>query len=574
MEPMTPVQRVFGMHAATVPAGPETTVPSRPHGAAAPWAVAAALVALAVAVDPLGLRPHTSLRWFLVSTAISVAALSVARGRCAPLPRWFVTAGTILVTCMVLAAALVGDPATAWLGHPQRHLGVLAWLVFAAAAVVGAGLPRSGPASAVLPAAALVAAVATGATAAADLGGWSPLGDRFGGGRIGGLLGQPTTLGAVAVMLLPLVSVAPVGRRARIAAVAGLLLAVIGTQTRGAVVGLVAAGLVSLPALDPRSRRRVALLGVGVVLVVAASPVGHRLLGAGDSGRVDEWRVAARVIADEPWLGVGPEGYRIAVLGALDPGYVERYGRDVVVDRAHSAPLDVAAAGGWVAGAAYLVLVAGVAVATRRLASRGPWSLPAAAGAGAVGVLAAGFLAFPVPEVDALAWLLAGMAVSAAAVEHRRGHGAGRAVPIAASLLVVCLVAGATDVTADRQLARARERTADGDHAGSVSAADRATRLRPDLVDGWYVAAQVAAAGPTVLDLDAGIERAAAGLRRSPDDPALRTLHAVLVGERAVRTRLERDRTEALRVLDAALGDDPTHPALLARRAAVREVGP
>ena len=542
----------------------ETSVAHRPGPAttgtlhrAAGLSVAAAIVAAAVAVDPGGLRPFTSLRWLLVGLATAVAALAVATGDRPRLPRWFAAAGLVVIASMAAAALLVGDAATAWLGHPQRHLGVLAWLVFGAAATTGAafaGRPADGR---VLGRAVVVAAGITGLVSVADLLGWSPLGVSFAGGRIGGLLGQPTTLGAFAVLLLPLAVTVPAAPRARVVLAAGLVVTVLGTQTRGALIGLVAAGVVALAAVRPRPRPAHALWVVAGVVVLLATPAGGRLLSV-DSGRIDEWRVAARVIGAHPLLGAGPEGYRLEVNGALDDAYVERHGREVVIDRAHSAPLDVAASGGVLAGVAYVVLVAGVAGATWRLQRDDPWSLPAMAGTGAVGCLVAGLVAFPTPEVDTVAWLFAGLAVTAATGLRPAGRRVARAG--AAALVAVTLLAGATDVVADRRLARADALRAAGRFDEAVASADRATGLRPDLVDGWYVAGKVAASGPSILDLDAGIERVESGLRCSPRDPALRDLHARLLAERAQRSRLERDRAAALTALDALLRDDPTNP--------------
>jgi hypothetical protein len=189
--------------------------------------------------------------------------------------------------------------------------------------------------------------------------------------------------------------------------------------------------------------------------------------------------------------------------------------------------------------------------------------MPAAAGTGAVGFFAAGLLAFPTPEIDAVAWLFAGIAVAAASpMPSGRIGTLGRrrsAVVVAGALVAVSVAAGATDVVVDRWLEQAQEQSAGGRTDQAVSTADRATALRPDLVDAWYVAARIAAAGPTILDLDAGIDRSVEGLRRSPGDPALRGLHASLVAERALRTGLERDRSAALRTIDDVLADDPTN---------------
>lgn len=572
MEPMRVGQRVSPVDVSV--AAPMTAPLSSARTTTTPRAtvvdamLAGVILSAAFAVDPDGLRPFTSLRWLLVSTLTVLVALALRRsGRphdaSIGLPSWFLAIGSALLISMVVAAALVGDQATAWLGHPQRHLGVLAWIVFGTAALVGAALAGAPGHARLLAVSAAVTAVLTGVSAAADLLGWSPVGTSFAGGRIGGLLGQPTSLGALAVLLLPLATTAPIATRWRMLTGAGLALALVGSQTRGAVVGLVAVGAVSIPAILPRFRQR-ALWLLAVPVVLLATPAGGRLLDSADSSRVDDWRLGAAVIADHPVLGVGPEGYRIAVIDQLDADYVDQHGRDVVVDRAHSSPLDVAASGGVLAGIAYLALVGAVVVATWRLQRRAPWSVPASAGAGAVGFLVAGFFAFPTPAIDTVAWLFAGLAVAAAfptAAAATDGAGWRRRIPVAlmAVLAGIALSAGTTDMLADRWLAEAQDHRSNGRIEDAVASADRATSLRPDLIDGWYVAAQTAAAGPTILDLDAAIDRAESGLRRSPEDPALRALHARLVTERAIRSGLDVDRAQAAATVESLLADDPTN---------------
>src|SRR5690606_26811454 len=107
----------------------------------------------------------------------------------------------------------------------------------------------------------------------------------------------------------------------------------------------------------------------------------------GGAGRVDEWRVAVRVIADHPITGVGPEGYRIAFAEGVDRAYERAHGRDPLPDRAHSAPLDVALAGGVGALLAWGVLVVLVGRACVRVVRAGPgWRRGVAVGLIAHGV--------------------------------------------------------------------------------------------------------------------------------------------------------------------------------------------
>lgn len=552
--------------------------------------VAFGLVALAVGVDPTGARPFTSLRWALVSTAVAGASLAVQRW---DLPRWHLAAWGLVLAGMALGAAAGPDSTTAWLGHPQRHLGVFAWTLFALAAAAGAALAGRIRALRTVEIIVVVVAGNIAATSIADRLGWDPAGISFPGDRIGGVFGQPVVLGAVGVLLVPMVVACRRVGGVRWPIAGGLLVAIALSQTRGAVLGLVAIVAVTAPTwartlsrlgsgqparpherenadqsergAGQRRRWLVATAGVGVMAlaaVVTISPVGERLADTGDSSRPDEWALALSVIADSPLVGVGPEGYRVAVLDHLDDAYVDRYGRDVVVDRAHAAPLDVAASGGIVAGVAYLALIGSVAVATwRRQRVAGQVDpMVVAAGAGAVGVFAAGLVAFPVPEVDAVAWLFAGLALATP-----RGLGPGTASRpawalrvVAAAAVVVAVGAGATDVVADHHMGDALMAAADGRTAAAHTAAQRAVDLRPDLVDAHYVAASAAATGPTILDLDRALDAVETGLARFPSDPALRDLHVTLLVDRAVRSELGSDVTAAVRALEDLERTDPT----------------
>jgi hypothetical protein len=124
---------------------------------------------------------------------------------------------------------------------------------------------------------------------------------------------------------------------------------------------------------------------------------------------------------------------------------------------------------------------------------------------------------------------------------------------VAAVTAVALAVAGIASVVADHTLERAVE---DAD----VAAADRATRLRPDDGDAWYVAAQVAASGPSLLAVDAGLDRVEAGLEHSPRDPALADLHEGLLVERALRSGLEEDLAAAETATRARIAADPAGP--------------
>ncbi|HET8620239.1 MAG TPA: O-antigen ligase family protein, partial [Acidimicrobiales bacterium] len=342
----------------------------------------------------------------------------------------------------------------------------------------------------------------------------------------------------------------------------GFGLAVVASGTRGAWLGVVAAGVVAWPQLRRRVAGHRVLAGAATaaaVALVVVGPVGTRVAAAVDPGeaggrsRLDEWALAAAVVADRPLTGAGPEGYRIAAPAHIDDGYARRHGRDDVVDRAHSGPLDVAAAAGIPAAAVYVALLATVVAACVRAVRRPSDRLVAGMAAGVVAWAVQQAVSFPLAEVDPAAWLLAGVVAGTGAVAAPGGRA--RAGRIAAGLAAGVLAAGGVlSVVADRDLERATR-------TGDVAAADRATALRPDDVDAWYVAAQVAASGPSLLALDAGLDRVEDGLDRLPRDPALQDLHEALLTERALRSGLADDLAAAEVAARDGIAADPAGPA-------------
>jgi O-antigen ligase len=545
------------------------------------WSRRAAVVLVvttACAVDPGGLRPFTTLRWAVVGVAAAGAAAGVAWR----VPRRLLWLWPALLACLAVATVGALDPLLAVIGHPRRHLGLAGWAVGFLAFAAGTGLAADPRARRAVGWAAVVAGLATGVATVADLAGWDPAGVSFAGGRVGGLLGQPVYLGAAAVLLGPaaagvacdLAAHTPHIRRIRRqialawAGAGGFGLALVASGTRGAWLGAGAAGVVAWPHLRRRVAGRRVLAGVGAaaaVALVVVGPVGTRVAAAVDPGeaggrsRLDEWALAAAVVADHPLTGVGPEGYRIAAPAHIDDTYARRHGRDEVVDRAHSGPLDVAAAAGIPAAAVYVALLATVVAACVRVVRRPPDPRVAGMAVGVVAWAVQQAVSFPLAEVDPAAWLLAGMVTGTGAVAAPGAGpapvGRARAGRIAAGLTAgVLAVGGVLSVVADRDLRHATR-------TGDVAAADRATALRPDDVDAWYVAAQVAASGPSLLALDAGLDRVEDGLDRLPRDPALRDLHEALLTERALRSGLPEDLATAEAAARDGIALDPAGPA-------------
>ena len=223
-------------------------------------------------------------------------------------------------------------------------------------------------------------------------------------------------------------------------------------------------------------------------------------LGHGTTrGRLDDWSMGARVVERHPFLGVGPEGYRVVVPQVVTTTYVQRHGTQVIADRAHNGIVDVAVSGGVMAGCAYLLLLA-LLVARAGRALRGRDPLTTALACGVVAYVVQQQFLFPLSEIDPLFWVSAGMLVATCVPKPFVLRRVYRVVPM---FVAVCVafgaVMGAREVLADRLLARA----ADAPGAADLRDADHATRLRPDSIRTWYVAARVAARGPAITDVDA-----------------------------------------------------------------------
>lgn len=534
--------------------------------------LAALAPAATLAFDPDGLFPFGPVKWLAVSTLVPLGAALLLLARPArAVPRPTIALAALLA---VLAVAAVGgaDPWYAWTGTPERHLGVAAWLLVLIAFVAGQSL-EPGRDGSPIAGGLLVAALGVGGLAtleALDVG--PDVLDA--GGRLGAPFGSPAYLGAATCLLLPpLVVRARHGSQHRAAAAlaAGLLgVAALGSGARAAWVGLAVAGLAVAVARrrsggSERRAWRLAVVGAAVAVLAVVTPAGGRIAdafdadAAGGTGRLDEWRVASRVLLDHPVLGVGPEGYRVAFAEGVDDAYEREHGREPLPDRAHSAPLDIALAGGFPALVAWLAVLALVGGHVRRaLRDDRSWLRGMAAGLAAYAVGA--LLLFPLAELEPVAALLAGIVVGATTDAGRP-----RALPRVAALPLlglagVALVAGGLDVAADRTAAAATEAARDGRTGDALHDAERAAALRPDEVRLHLLVADAALADERgfVVALTAVDD----ALDLSPGDPIARRRRAELLVGRARATLVPAHVDAANEELDRLLADDPRHGAL------------
>lgn len=511
-------------------------------------ALAALVVGSVVAVDPGGWQPFGPARWWVISTlALLGGGLTLRCGVRRLHPPTARLWGGLLT--LITVAALVGDDRrVALLGHPVRHLGLATWLAFALVFAAGQQFDDVGRRRWIARAAAL-AALALGAWAVWELVVGRPVDVAANTDRLLGPFGSAAVTGAASALLVPAavgLMCDPHERRAwrvasAIAAASGSV-ALVGSGARAALAGVVVALVVVVVRRRPSRRTAVSIAAVGMIGVALVVPRLGVLFDRdhGADSRLDEWELALGVIGDHPLLGVGPEGYRIAAIGAVDARYEREYGRDLVLpDRAHSGPLDVALDGGLPAAVLYLTLVGWVAWAVvRRLPTMKAAEVGLACGVVAYAVQQLAL--FPLAELDALWWLFAGMLVAAQRrasdvpdvpdapdapdaphaphAPHAPGRvRARRAVgTAAAALATVAFAAGALAVAADRPARSAIESpTLDA----AVRDADRAVDLRPDDLVLRSVAVRVHLERGALADVDAALDHADAALRWSPLDP-------------------------------------------------------
>jgi len=524
------------------------------------------IVGVVVAVDPAGLWPFGPVRWLVVSAGglavIAVCLWRPERG----LDRRTLRLWSVLLTCLALGAMVNGDVWTALVGTDTRHFGLFTWLL--CFGLFCAGQQLRGHETALVKACA-VAALAIGLWCVRELAFGPPIAIAATTDRLSGPFGSAALLGAAVCLLLPPTVALAAGRSEQLAWRAGAMIAallcaiaVIGSGARAAWVGLIVAGAIVAWKV-PRTRRpMVAACAVVLVGIVIALPRVESVLerSAGATSRVDEWRVAANVVAEHPLLGVGPEGYRIAFSEGVDDGYERTYPRDrVLPDRAHSSLLDMSLAGGVIAGLAFAALILLVA---RRAIQQMPATSAAGIGlaAAVLAYFSAQLLLFPVFELDPIAWLLAGAVVGVRAPRPASPLTPRVARPLAAFAAAVGLIvvtAGLFDVAANRLARDALTASANGDSAAAAALASRATRLRPDAIAYRMTAVQVLLQADTVAATDAALRDARGARDWSSHDPIANDLWASSLLQRALQTGATADTDAALNAWTALVERDP-----------------
>lgn len=531
--------------------------------------VLAALVALSlIAFDPGGWAIFGPVKWATVLTLAAVVAVVLPRRL--KVHRVASALWIVFIGWGSLISLVAVDPIYTWIGTPDRHLGLLAWVVFFLLFVAGQQVTTGSVV--VILRAATVGLLSIGLYAVAEWVDAAPVDLNLNTDRFGGPFGSAAYLGAACVLLIPVVVGAALddsesGPWRLVAVLAAMLgmVAIIGSQTRAAWIGLAVAVAVALPALWSRLGVRrwvpVAVAVVGIVVLII-SPAGGRARAVFDGddpatrGRVDEWRIAVSLVVSRPITGAGFEGHRIVFPEEVDAEYEQRYGRQVTPDRAHNGALDVGVTAGLPGMLLYLT---GLALLARSgwvvIRSGRPWLVGIAAGV--IGYIVQQQFLFPLAEVDPTFWVLAGVLVAANAEGRLLRMSIPRAVPAVASLLaVVFLVVGVLDVMADRSV---RTALSSDVLVEAEAATSRATSLRPDSIRYWVVFGAVVAGTGGDEELLIAIERIDRALRISPEDPILRSRKAEYLLERARLSGADSDVGAALSAWSDLVAYDPNN---------------
>lgn len=294
-----------------------------------------------------------------------------------------------------------------------------------------------------------------------------------GGGRSAGTFGNPIFLAnsllAATVVVFPVaLSIRHVRTRWLACSLAIVLggWSILNTETRGAYVGVLMGGLLTLGAMGMWSRRRaVRVLGLGIPVLLCLAVLGlyvlrnHPTITVFSSGhsyfsralsvfnrrdpsqlqRFSLWRTAISAVQERPFAGWGLEQFDTALDRLYDPHFTIYDVSNSYSDRAHNTFLDVAVAGGLMGLAAYLFLFA--AVIWRVVQAKRAGVLGTTGGAAALGGVIAylGMLLTAFETFGTLFGLSVGIAVLCAVTRQEQQQGQ-KGLPQRSLLLVAILL--------------------------------------------------------------------------------------------------------------------------------------
>ena len=295
--------------------------------------------------------------------------------------------------------------------------------------------------------------------------------------RASGPLGSSAFSGALLTLMTPIGVMRLFAQNARlryegVVSLALTVTALAACGARASWLGALLGGLISLSIVFKQKRAantslvdlRQFVLGLVVVLLVGVSA----LFAFGTAGRVTTttetngtaagrvvlWGTGLRAVVHDPIFGVGFDQQESALAENLPSDFERRFDDSVIPDRAHNWILDLWLGGGLVT---VIAMVGALVVALRRV-QRDPLGI--AVLAGVIGYLAQAQFNFSLPGVEALMWLLLGVAAS----PHRRSVKLA-IQPVIPTAIVGLMVAVpfAFNIAADTQLERGRRSEQSGD---------------------------------------------------------------------------------------------------------------
>jgi O-antigen ligase len=452
-----------GWHTARVSAAIRSTV--------AVWFLCCSTLAFV----PGGMTRFVFPKLLLVALSIAIGMWAQRRGRL-PLAALAVVGLGALV--LVLAAFAGPAPWAALVGRWPRYEGALTLGLYLGAAGLGARLLyRDAAAQRQLTRALCVVALALVATAGAEALGWYPLG-RSDAERPGGLLGNATDLGIVALLAFAMLLRPAVNRRdpwAMAGVGAALVTIAISGSRAAAGASLLVVAVHVLWAESRRLRNTVGACGLLAVAVFALTPTLRDRLWAGHTvnGRAQLWADTVDLIREHPWLGVGPSGYFEAIAKFHGASWVREVGVANPPDSPHLWLLQAAAAGG-------LPLLL-LALALAAVVARRAWHAVREGNDFAVGAAAAGLAYsvvllthFTTAGTTPLAAFIVGGLIARPATSQAAWWQ--RAVAACAAVAALWAVTGAC---AEIALQDGVEAAARGDVTGADHAFDIARQWRP-----------------------------------------------------------------------------------------------
>lgn len=299
--------------------------------------------------------------------------------------------------------------------------------------------------------------------------------------RASGPLGSSAFSGALLALMTSIGVVRLFAQNARlryegVVSLALTVAALAASGARASWLGALLGGLISLCIVFKQKRAsntslvdlRRFVFGLVVVLLIGASALfafgtASRVTTTGETngtaaGRVVLWGTGIRAVVHDPIFGVGFDQQESALAENLPSDFERRFDDSVIPDRAHNWVLDLWLGGGLVT---VFAMIGALVVALRRV-QRDPLGI--AVIAGVIGYLAQAQFNFSLPGVEALMWLLLGVAAS----PNRRS------VKLAIQPVIPTAVVGLMvavpfvfNIAADTQLERGRRSEQSGDQVNA-----------------------------------------------------------------------------------------------------------